>query len=283
MVDFDRETFRESRRLVGRLRELEARPAPPTVLAGVRDRLGLGDGYATFETPLGPAYVAFVRSGIRMVDLADTPADFERAYRTRFGREARRVARLPDALERGLREWAAGRRASGLRFDLGGLTEFEQAVLRKTLEIPPGEVRPYAWIAREIGHPGAVRAVGSALHRNPIPLLIPCHRVVRSDGQVGQYGLGDEAKRAILAAEGVDVSALETRARSGVRYHGSDTTRIFCFPTCRHARRVTASHLVRFRSSAEARAAGYRPCKVCRPGGEGDAGSDQPPAAPRLF
>ena len=69
-------------------------------------------------------------------------------------------------------------------------------MLTKTLEIPSGEVRPYGWVAREIGRPKAVRAVGSALGRNPVPVLIPCHRVVRSDGHVGNYGLGVPMKRA---------------------------------------------------------------------------------------
>jgi O-6-methylguanine DNA methyltransferase len=62
-----------------------------------------------------------------------------------------------------------------------------RALNNVSLEIPPGEVRPYSWIAREIGRPGAVRATGSALAKNPVPLLIPCHRVVRSDGRIGKY------------------------------------------------------------------------------------------------
>ena len=80
-------------------------------------------------------------------------------------------------------------KATSLRYDLDALTEFERAVLAKALEIPAGEVRPYGWIAREIGRPKAVRAVGTALGRNPVPLLIPCHRVVRSDGRIGNYAL----------------------------------------------------------------------------------------------
>jgi O-6-methylguanine DNA methyltransferase len=154
---------------------------------------------------------------------------------------------------------------SNVHFDLRGLSEFERAVLLKALEIPRGEVRPYAWIAREIGRPKAVRAVGTALGHNPVPLLIPCHRVVRSDGRIGDYALGSDAKRAILRAEGVEPADLETLARAGVRYYGSDTTHIFCFPTCRHARRVTDKHRVLFHGEEEALRAGYRPCKVCRP------------------
>jgi methylated-DNA-[protein]-cysteine S-methyltransferase len=69
-----------------------------------------------------------------------------------------------------------------------------------------GQVRTYSWIASEIVYPKAVRAVGSALARNPVPVFIPCHRVVRSDGIIGNYGLGGpDAKRSILAAEGLQL------------------------------------------------------------------------------
>ena len=124
----------------------------------------------------------------------------------------------------------------------------------KALEIPRGEVRPYGWIAAEIGRPKAVRAVGTALGHNPVPLIVPCHRVVRSDGMIGQYSLGGpENKRTILAEEGANPDELEALARAGVRYFGSDTTRIYCLPTCRDARRVTARHLVHFPSATERR------------------------------
>jgi len=147
-----------------------------------------------------------------------------------------------------------------------GHSEFERDVWRKALEIPRGEVRPYGWVAREIGRPAAVRAVGTALGHNPVPLIVPCHRVVRSDGHIGQYSLGGPAnKRAMLAAEGLDPDALEELARVGIRYIGSDTTRIFCLPTCRHARRIMERHLVRFRSAQDGTRAGYRACLVCRP------------------
>ena len=115
-------------------------------------------------------------------------------------------------------------------------------MLLKALQIPRGEVRPYGWIASEIGHPAAVRAVGTALGHNPVPLLIPCHRVVRSDGHIGQYSLGGpENKRTLLEWEGADPDELERLAKAGIRYFGSDTTHIVCHPTCHHARRVTAA------------------------------------------
>ena len=90
--------------------------------------------------------------------------------------------------------------------------------------------------------------------------------MVRADGLIGNYGMGGpEAKRAILRAEGLEPQRLEQLARAGVRYLGSDSTHIFCLPSCRSARRITEPHRVDFKSEAAAREHGYRPCKVCRP------------------
>jgi hypothetical protein len=84
---------------------------------------------------------------------------------------------------------------------------------------------------------------------------------------IGQYSLGGPRnKRTILAGEGADPDELEALARAGIRYFGSDTTHIYCLPTCHDARRVTDRHLVHFRSARAASEAGYRPCKHCRPG-----------------
>ena len=88
------------------------------------------------------------------------------------------------------------------RIDISQLGAFEQAALRKAAQIPPGEVRSYGWIAREIGHPQAARAVGQAMARNPVALLFPCHRVVDAHGALHNYGYGVEVKARILAMEG---------------------------------------------------------------------------------
>jgi len=81
------------------------------------------------------------------------------------------------------------------------LTSFQKRVYTVVRQIPKGEVRTYAWVARQAGRPGAVRAVGTALRKNGLPIIIPCHRVVRSDGCIGKYALGEDLKRRLLELE----------------------------------------------------------------------------------
>ena len=241
--------------------------APPTLAPAVLADVGLADRYAYLDSPIGPLVVAWNGLGVSSVGKAASDIAFERSHQASTGRRAIRNAGLPADLERAIRRRLAGDRRVHVDLDLRGHTDFERDVWQKALEIPRGEVRPYGWIAGEIGRPRAVRAVGTALGHNPVPLIVPCHRVVRSDGTIGQYSLGGpENKRTILAAEGLDPDRLEAEARAGIRLVGSDTTGIVCLPTCRNARRITGAHRVPFRSLGAAIGAGYRSCKVCRPG-----------------
>jgi O-6-methylguanine DNA methyltransferase len=247
---------------LGRVRAPEGFAERILASAGVRSEAT--DWFADLETPVGEVQVAWNAGGVSALRRAGPGEAFERWFVRRLGRQAAR-APLPDRLAAQVADAVAGH-GRRLRFDLGGLSPFERDVLRKTLEIPRGEVRTYAWVAREIGRPGAVRAVGTALGHNPIPLLIPCHRVVRSDGGLGEYSSGGpEAKRAILGLEGVDAGWLESLAQRGVRFVGSRTTQVFCMPTCRHARRIQPRNQVLLRDAREARRAGFRPCAHCRP------------------
>ena len=189
-----------NRQLLNDLRALGKVQAPAHVLGAILDEVELTDRYASLETALGPVFVAWNRQGFSAVMKTATPEEFETRFRQRFRRSPRPAPELPRLPER--------------FFDLRSVTEFERAVLLKALEIPQGEIRTYGWIAAQIGHPLAVRAVGSALRKNPVPVLIPCHRVVRSDGHVGEYALGgSEAKRRILAAEGIGSDDIVRLAR----------------------------------------------------------------------
>ena len=235
------------------------------VLAAVGIVPGGVDAYAELDTSIGVLQVAWTADRLSAVRLAGVDDDFEHWFTRRFGRAAIRAARVPERLATHLEDAIAGR-ARRPRVDLDRLSAFEQEVLRKTLEIPRGEVRPYAWVAREIGRPRAVRAVGTTLGHNPIPVVIPCHRVVRSDGALGEYSMGGaHVKREMLSREGLDPEWLEELAAAGVRYVGSRTSHVFCLPTCRHARRIKASNRVVLRDEREAAEAGFRPCTRCRP------------------
>jgi O-6-methylguanine DNA methyltransferase len=240
--------------------------APERVGSAALVAVGLADEYAPIQTPLGQVFVAWNGRGVSWVAAGNDGPTFERTFTAKVGREIRRAPALPPRLRGDIEKRLAGDCRVRIPLDLRGHTPFEVAVWTKALEIPRGEVRPYGWIAAEIGRPRAVRAVGTALAHNPVPLVVPCHRVVRSDGMIGQYSMGGpEAKRRILAAEGLDTRALEADAAAGRRYTGSDTTHIVCHPTCRDARRVTERHKVTFPTLNAAAAAGYRPCLHCRP------------------
>ena len=251
--------------LTRQLRRLGEVRAPASLAPAVLARLGLNDMYWRIDSPVGPVFVAKSAVGISRVSRESSSAAFERAYRRRFGRTvtpAKKAA--PKELARWILEGAA---APEPRFDLRGLTRFERAVLTKAREIPRGEVRSYGWIAKEIGAPKAVRATGTALAHNPVPLLIPCHRVVRSDGHIGRYSLGgDRFKRTILQAEGAAPELIEKVAASGVRFFGNEEKRYFCVPTCGGIEGLLKENPIRFHSEREARSAGYRPCGACRPG-----------------
>jgi O-6-methylguanine DNA methyltransferase len=228
--------------------------------------VGLADDYTVLDSPIGPLWIAWNGRGVAAVESAPDDRAFEVRFQVRTGRPIRHVESLPADLARAIERRLGGDRLARISLDYRGTTEFEQAVWLKALEIPRGEVRPYGWIAAEIGRPKAVRAVGTALGHNPFPLIVPCHRVVRSDGTIGQYSLGGpKNKRAILAAEGLDPYELERLARAGVRYVGSDTTHIYCLPSCHNARRIQPKHRVPFGSLASSEAAGYRACRECRP------------------
>jgi O-6-methylguanine DNA methyltransferase len=243
------------------------RPEPPAELRpAVLERVGLADAYLTVDGPAGPLLVAYNGRGVSATAPGDAAEEFLARFQARFRRPLRPAARPPARLAAQLERFLdPGRQGTPPRYDLRGTSEFEQAVLAKAQEIPAGQVRPYAWVAGELGRPAAVRAVGAALGRNPVPVLIPCHRVVGSDGRLTGYAWGVGYKRTLLAAEGADPDELERLGRRGTRFHGSDTTGIYCYPTCGHARRTSDRHLVSFAGAAEATAAGYRPCKRCRP------------------
>ncbi|MBA2441638.1 MAG: methylated-DNA--[protein]-cysteine S-methyltransferase [Rubrobacter sp.] len=249
-------------RVSGALGEVDSRLTPVGEPEELVERvLARGTGRLfSCDSPLGEVYVGVSESGVRLLGRAASPEEFARRYRERFGQllswgadeTTRRLARRVAAA-------LAGEKAE-VPADLSGTTPFQRRVLEVVAGIPRGEVRPYGWVAHEAGSPKASRAVGSVMASNPVPLLVPCHRVVRNDGTTGKYAFGAGEKVGLLEGEGVPVGEL-----AGAPYLATPTTGVFCHATCRNARRIKPENRQRFRSAEAATAAGYRPCKACRP------------------
>lgn len=138
--------------------------------------------------------------------------------------------------------------------DLDRLPEFQRTVLHEAQRIPFGQVRSYSFLAERISRPLAARAVGTALGRNPVPFIVPCHRVLRGDASLGGYAFGLPMKIDLLALESATPVLL-----------GCDTTRIVCRVGCAALRRARPEHRVGFASVADAVSVGYRACRLCRP------------------
>ncbi|HTD36042.1 MAG TPA: methylated-DNA--[protein]-cysteine S-methyltransferase [Candidatus Limnocylindrales bacterium] len=234
----------------------------PDFTTAICARIGL-DRYITAESALGGVYVAWSADGVSAVRQSGDEEAFEAWYAERF--ERRCVPAIEDdSIATAARAKLRGEDAD-VPIDLHECSEFEQRVLRKAAEIKGGGARPYSWVAREIGSPGATRAVGNALGRNPVPLLIPCHRVVRSDYSAGGYVFGGEAKRALLEREGVNFGAIGEVVRRGFRYVGCDDG-YFCLPSCGDiASRLDEPGFLGLHSLEEAHEHGLRPCRTCRP------------------
>jgi len=209
-------------------------------------------------------WVAFSNGRIRMIAKADSIDDIRQTYAKKYGRVLE-PATIPAALRRQVLAAVHGEGVESPKVDLDAANDLEHDVLQTLTRIPRGEVRTYAWVARQAGRPRAVRAVANVIARNAVPYVVPCHRVVPSSGGIGNYIFGSATKRALLSREGVDVDQLDALAKQNVRYIGSRTTHIFCFPTCRDAKRIQEKNRVPFRDADCAMESGYRPCRHCQP------------------
>jgi methylated-DNA-[protein]-cysteine S-methyltransferase len=159
------------------------------------------------ETVLGWAALAYSDNGLVLVHRYErTPADAIQPLRERLGDIVIQDVRRDDIGDSASRKLVAYHEGARVQFDepvdLSLVSPFTRQVLHATARIPYGEVRPYAWVAREIGRPRAARAVGGSLHINPAAPIIPCHRVIASDNTLGGYGGGLEMKKWLLRLEG---------------------------------------------------------------------------------
>ncbi len=153
-------------------------------------------------TPLGAIWVAQNQRGLVAIGLNTDRGDFVAAWENEANISVQDGDKPGGEIERQLRDYLTGKLHSfELPIDWSGMTSFQKKVLRATCEIPYGETRPYGQIAAMVGKPGAAQAVGRAEATNPLPLVIPCHRVIGADGSLRGYGGGLELKAWLLALE----------------------------------------------------------------------------------
>jgi methylated-DNA-[protein]-cysteine S-methyltransferase len=180
---------------------------PPTLDVRFRDAAaaeGLLDvAYDLADSPVGPLLVAATGRGVCRISFDPEPEREEEALARAFGARVLRSPRPVEPARRELDEYFEGRRTEfDLAVDLSALPGFQRLVLDELVRVPFGRVETYGGLAARLGRPRAARAVGGALNRNPVPIVVPCHRVVGSTGKLVGYAGGLERKAQLLALEG---------------------------------------------------------------------------------
>jgi len=268
--------YREVDGIVQSLRRAPLRTSDPTLaraeleskLADLRTRLL---AFRRFTSPLGPILIGRTELGVSLVEYLEPgeAVDAARLARLSGGRAVEDTGEL-ESVYGELLEYLDGRRAR-LDWPLDLRTvrgSFQHRVLEATARLPYGAVASYAGIARDIGAPRAVRAVAQALRHNPLPIAIPCHRVIGSSGALTGYA-GDKVglKQRLLAVEGV-------RTASGRRHLAIDRRRLYhlfrgehayCLPSCGSLLTKPMADVTLFASRDRAEAVGLEPCGECRP------------------
>jgi methylated-DNA-[protein]-cysteine S-methyltransferase len=263
--------YRAIEGMVGRMRATASddRDARERLIARLGDLGRRRLTYGVFPSPLGPLLIGRTADGVSLVQYLGPEGDLRHSL---LGRRPD-VDAIEDSLAvegfyRELLEYLDGRR-DHLEWPLDlrlARSDFHRGVLRATAAIPYGAVCSYAGIACEIGKPTASRAVAQALRWNPLPIVVPCHRVVGSSGAlVGYAGEKVDLKRRLLALEGA-MPPEGTRIPRGAMYVTMPREHCYCLPTCTWI--PTADHPHRFLffgSRQRAEAAGLTPCEDCRP------------------
>jgi methylated-DNA-[protein]-cysteine S-methyltransferase len=165
-----------------------------------------GQRFTVFNTPLGWMALLASPNGITSLTLP-YPTEKAAAEAISTGKEAMRAGKdcFLEAISQ-IQQYMSGKPVKfTMELDLSAGTAFQQQVWSCCRNIPYGKTRSYSWIAHQVGKPSAARAVGNALNKNPIPIIIPCHRVIAADGSIGGYGGGLSVKRELLALEDITV------------------------------------------------------------------------------
>jgi methylated-DNA-[protein]-cysteine S-methyltransferase len=224
-----------------------------------------------WSSPLGPILIARSDEGVVAVEYLESArgAVASRLLR-RGGLEIIEDGTDTEAFYQQILEYLAGNRtrlAWPLDFWLAG-SDFQREVLRATAALPYGAVVSYAHLAREIGRPTATRAVAQALRHNPLPIVVPCHRVVGSSGALTGYAGNKLAlKERLLTLEGVPVAHARREGHivRDAMYVRADHDTEYCVPTCGSLSTLPLWRLTLFSARERAEAAGLAPCTSCRP------------------
>ena len=166
-------------------------------------------GYSVIDSPLGPLWVAVGPKGVLGIHYGAEPSlpELDRIVHT-YGPGLLPDARRADTLQRELDQYFAGKRKRfDIAVDLSPLTTFQRRLLAATAAVEFGDVSTYGKVAARAGSPKGARAAGQALGSNPIPIVVPCHRILASDGTLGGYSGGLDNKRRLLQFERGDVPA----------------------------------------------------------------------------
>lgn len=272
-----REDFARYRAIDGAVHAWRQAPAPTEEAARARLASRLADlrrrtlAYGIFPSPLGPILIARSEEGVSLVEYLSGGRDFAHSRLSRVeGVEALPDGAEIEALYRDLLEYVEGRRTRlGWPLDLRlARSGFHRAVLEATARIPYGAVRSYAGIAGELGKPAATRAVAQALRWNPLPIVVPCHRVIGASGALTGYaGNRVTLKQRLLAVEGVRTrpSDHDFRIEREAMYVRAQQDTEYCVPTCGSLARRSLAELTLFASRERAEATGLAPCTTCRP------------------
>jgi methylated-DNA-[protein]-cysteine S-methyltransferase len=227
--------------------------------------------YRVFDSPLGPILLAHSEQGVVLVEYlhGGRDVDASRLFKSR-GMEAVEDGGEAEVLYRDFRAYLEGR-TQHLEWPLDlrlARSPFQRKVLERTAGIPYGAVVSYKRLASDLGRPKAVRAVAQALRWNPIPVAIPCHRVVGASGLLTGYAGGATGrKRQLLTTEGVPmVPAHDDFAIArGAMYVLAPGDSEYCLPSCPSPETLRSGLLTYFGSRNRAEAVGLRPCTGCRP------------------
>jgi len=272
--DFQR--YREIEGVVGAVRRAPtgaagatgARERLESRLADLRSRLML---YRVFPSPLGNILIARSEHGVSLVEYLGERTGFKSSRLAQVaGVEAQEDGVEVEALYRELLEYLQGKRTR-LEWPLDlrlARSDFQRAVMKATVAVPYGAVASYAGIATDVGNRSAVRAVAQALRWNPLPIVVPCHRIIGSSGLLTGYA-GDKLslKTRLLGLEGVPTLGAhhDPRVARETMYIRDRGEVEYCLPTCGALPSRTLADLTLFASRERAESVGLAPCTICRP------------------